>query len=88
VKLVQTDWLENGIKNIDKALSYIKDFPYSSFQDFQGISRKEGLIISKNSLPGNFKYNHVNELFEWIKDPPFTGPVRGLQFDMGIKELP
>lgn len=70
IKLIQFDWKENGIKNQKKALSYLMDFSYSSFQDFYGIPRKEGKIINKNSLPEFFKYDHVEELFEWIKNSP------------------
>ncbi|MBU0999439.1 transposase [Patescibacteria group bacterium] len=70
IKLIQSDWQENGIKNKKEAISYLENFLYSSFQDFSGISRKEGRIINKNSLPESFKYDHVDELFEWINDNP------------------
>lgn len=70
IKLIQSDWQENGIKNKKEAISYLENFLYSSFQDFMGISRKEGRIINKNSLPESFEYNHVDELFEWISDFP------------------
>lgn len=69
-KLIQSDWKENGIKNKKEALSFIQDFPYSSFQDFGNSYRKEGKIINKNSLPESFKYNHIEELFEWINESP------------------
>lgn len=70
IKLIQSDWRETGIKNKKEATSYLENFSYSSFQDFMGISRKEGKIINKNSLPESFKYNHINELFEWINNNP------------------
>lgn len=70
IKLIQSDWQENGIKRKKGAAEYLTDFPYSSFQDFYGISRKEGAIINKNSLPESFKYNHASELFEWINEYP------------------
>lgn len=70
IKLIQPDWKENGIKNKKEAIAYLMNFKYSSFQDFYGVSRKEGKIINKNSLPEDFKYNHVEELFEWITDSP------------------
>ena len=68
-------YLFQDVKNKKETLSYLVDFAYSSFQDFYGISRKEGRIINKDSLPESFKYNHVNELFEWIIDLPQVGPV-------------
>jgi REP element-mobilizing transposase RayT len=70
IKLTQSDWQENGIKDKKEAISFLTDFPHSSFQDFSGVSRKEGRIINRNSLPESFKYNHVDELFEWINDNP------------------
>ena len=73
--MVQSDWKENGIKNKKGATSYLMNFQYSSFQDFYGILRKEGKIINKSFLPEDFKFNHVEELFEWINDCPQVGPV-------------
>lgn len=70
IKLIQSDWQENGIKNKKEAISYLMDFPCSSFQDFYGVPRKEGKIINKNLLPESFKCDHVDELFEWINDFP------------------
>ena len=75
IKLIQSDWKENGIKNKKEAISYLTDFQYSSFQDFYSMSRKESKIINKSSLPESFKYNHINELFEWINSFPQVGPV-------------
>ena len=70
IKLIQPDWKENGITNQIKAISYLKNFPYSSFKDFYGVSRKESMVISKKFLPSSFKSNHIGELFEWIKNSP------------------
>jgi len=70
IKLIQADWKENGINNKKEATEHLKSFLYSSFQDFYGVSRKEGKIINKDSLPEDFKINHINELFEWITESP------------------
>lgn len=70
IKLIQSDWKEDGIKNKEEVISYLQNFPYSSFQDFYGVTRKEGKIINKDSLPESFKYDHINELFEWINESP------------------
>jgi putative transposase len=75
IKLIQSDWKENGVKDNKEATDYLNNFQYSSFQDFNDIPRREGKIINKDSLPEYFKYNHVDELFEWIKDSPQVGPV-------------
>lgn len=75
IKLIQSNWKEEGILDKKKALFFIKDFRYSSFQDFFGEKRKEGKIINKDSLPELFKVNHVSELFDWISEVPQVGPV-------------
>ncbi len=75
IKLIQSDWKENGIKNKKETISYLVDFKYSSFQDFYGVPRKELKIINKNSLPEYLKCDHANDLFEWIKQSPQVRPV-------------
>lgn len=70
IKLIQSDWKENGIKDRKEAILYLVDFPYSSFQDFYGTPRKESKILNKNYLPESFKSSHVDELFEWINHSP------------------
>lgn len=74
IKLIQSDWKDNGIKDKTTALSFIKDFKFSSFQEFYGRDRIEGKIINKEFLPKSFQISHVNELFEWINSPQ-VGPV-------------
>lgn len=70
VKLIQIDWKEKGIKNKDKAISFIKNFKYSSLQDFSNIYRKEIKIIKKDFFPDFFEYHNMEEIFDWIKDSP------------------
>ena len=70
LKLIQSDWLDSGIKNKEKALSYLSNFFYSSFQDYCGVPRKERKIINKSSLPEHLEEYHIEELFEWINESP------------------
>lgn len=70
IKLIQSDWKEKGIIDKEYALEYLKNFPYSSFQDYFGSPRKQGKIISKSFMPDYFHNNHVNELLDWIKQSP------------------
>ena len=67
IKLIQKDWKEIGITDKEKAIDYIKKYKYSSFIDFFDTYRIESKIISKNSLPEYIKFEHVNNLFKWIK---------------------
>ena len=52
IKLIQPNWKEEGIKNKKIAHNFLINYKYSSAIDFMGIKRKEGKIISKNSIPG------------------------------------
>jgi len=68
VKLIQSDWKENGIKNRNKAFGFVKNYKYSSLTDWLGSTRKESLIINKgilsNILPENFSPD--NDIFQWL----------------------
>lgn len=66
VKLIQSDWKKNGIRDKEKVKNYLKKFQHSSFQDYFGNRRKQEIIINKNILPNYIKKIHVDELFEWI----------------------
>ena len=70
IKLIQSDWKENGTKDKNRALEFLFKYPYSSFIDFFDSSRKEGKIISSNSLPSHLKSRHVDDLFTWITKFP------------------
>ncbi|HTE49098.1 MAG TPA: transposase [Candidatus Paceibacterota bacterium] len=70
IKLFQFDWKKKGTADANKAIEFLKKYKYSSFQDYFGLERKQGKIISKNSLPEYFSYDHVNDLFQWIKESP------------------
>src|SRR3989339_823365 len=54
VKMVDPHWKENGISNKDKVDDFLKQYKYSSFIDYLGLERKEGLLIDKNVLPEYF----------------------------------
>lgn len=66
IKLIQSDWKKNGIKDREKAKNYLKIFKHSSFQDYFGEQRKQEKIINKNMLPSHIKKSHTDELFDWI----------------------
>jgi REP element-mobilizing transposase RayT len=69
IKLIQNDWKEKGILNKNMAKSFLKNYEYSSFQDYFGLKRKQGNILDMNSIPEYFLCNNTNDLFKWIKIP-------------------
>jgi putative transposase len=54
VKLVQSNWREEGIRDLDKVKNYLEKFWYSSFQEYTGIERPESKILSKDKFPDYF----------------------------------
>lgn len=55
VKLIDSDWKEEGIKDREKAEEYIKLYRYSSYVDYLGQDRMEKMIINKDALPKYFE---------------------------------
>ena len=55
VKLVDSKWKENGIKNRTIAKNFLKNYSYSSYLEYIGIDRKEKVILSPNAFPHYFE---------------------------------
>ncbi len=68
IKLIQKDWKEKGIKNIDNALEYLSHYSYSSYVDYIGQSRIQNIILDLKSFPRYFpnKKSFTKEIFEWL----------------------
>jgi len=54
IKLIQRDWKESGIKNLQKAKQFLSTYHYSSYFDYKDIGREENLILSKDIFPEYF----------------------------------
>ena len=67
VKLIQPDWREVGIKNIDATLHYLSNYHYSSYLD-NGQTRIQTPIINRDSFPKYFekKSGMDREMTEWL----------------------
>ncbi len=68
IKLIQSDWKENGIKNVKKALLYLHDYKWSSYPDHRGLTRKENNILQIKDFPEYFKNtsDFNKEILEWL----------------------
>lgn len=69
IKLIQKDWKEIGITNIEKTKEYLEKYKYSSYNDFlKEQSRKELKILNKPAFPNYFPSfeSFEKETFEWI----------------------
>jgi putative transposase len=68
IKLIDSKWKEEGIKDKEKALEFLKNYKWSSYLDYKGINRKESKILERenfiNYFPDNFSFD--KEIFEWL----------------------
>lgn len=67
VKLIQGDWKEVGIHDLDEARDYVSRYQHSSLPDYLG-SREEGVILDAKKFPEYFKDKKEvdKEMLEWL----------------------
>ncbi len=68
IKLIQSDWKEKGINDIEKAKEFLLNYKYSSYLDYLNYNREENKIIKKESFPEYFESADVfeKEIFNWL----------------------
>ncbi|MEI6420010.1 MAG: transposase [bacterium] len=68
IKLIDSTWKENGIKNIDKAIKYLNSYTRSSYLDFAVNNRIEGRLVNRSAFPDYFlnPVSFEKEIFEWL----------------------
>lgn len=68
VKLLEPDWKEIGLRDVEDTKRFLDSYPYSSYPDYQGYKREEGSILSQDHFPEYFA--SVNEfdalMTDWI----------------------
>lgn len=69
VKLIQKDWKEKGINDIQKSLNFLSNYKWSSYLDHRDIKRKGYKILNLIDFPRYFfnLKNFDNEILEWLK---------------------
>lgn len=74
VKLIQSDWKEQGIKDKAGAIEFLKKYHWSSYSDliYTGpscVKRKQAVILGPSHFPEYFTPNNTldEELSEWLE---------------------
>ena len=69
IKLIDSKWKEEGIKDIKKAIIFLNSYKWSSYHDYLGIIRPENKIINRIDFLDYFetKRDFQKEIFDWIK---------------------
>lgn len=67
IKLIQSDWKETGIRDLEAAQKYLEEYKYSSFIDFQH-EREESALLNRALFPDYFKTKKEfdTELLDWL----------------------
>lgn len=68
IKLIQSDWKENGIKDKYKALDFLDSYKWSSFHYFKSKNLLENVIINIEDFPDYFgiEGSFEEEILEWF----------------------
>lgn len=68
IKLIDSKWKENGVIDKDRALSFLREYKWSSYLDFIKTKRSENKILMIKNFPQYF--NNISdlnkEIFEWL----------------------
>lgn len=70
VKLIDSKWREHGLKDPSKAKSFLKNYKFSSFNEyfFAKDKRQESLILEKSAFPEYFKDSSFEKQIDfWMR---------------------
>jgi len=54
VKLIDPEWKEKGISDVEKTKEQLNSYKYSSYQDYIGRNREESVVLNKSAFPEYF----------------------------------
>lgn len=68
VKLIQSDWKKEGIRNKEEAIKFCESYRYSSLPDYLGDKRKESAILGMKAFPEYFRSpaDIRRDIFSWF----------------------
>ena len=70
LKLIDSKWKENGIKNIQKTFDFLDSYEYSSYIDYVNVDKRpQGIILNTKAFPNYFsnRKEFKNEILDWFK---------------------
>ena len=72
VKLIDSKWKENGIKDKKIVLEFLTNYKWSSYLDHKGIVRRENSILNLSDFPKYFNNtdDFNKEIFDWTGYSP------------------
>lgn len=68
--MTMPEWREGKIKNHNSAMAYLKNYRWSSFQDYSSIKNFPS-VISKDLVSEVFENKYKQDLEDWLRDINF-----------------
>ncbi len=77
LKLIDSKWKIEGIKDEKKALEFLNNYKWSSYQDYLMSTRPEGKIINRDKFLNYFSTTESfkKDIFSWIKKEELDGSL-------------
>ena len=74
IKLIDREWKEKGIQNIEEAKNFLETYQWSSYCDFLNHNRKQKKILTTKDFPGYFTRPEIfeKEIFDWLAFEPLN----------------
>jgi len=68
VKLIDSTWKEDGIKDKIKTLKFLSEYKWSSYLDYKGLKRSENKILNRENFLNYFSNisSFDREILDWI----------------------
>ncbi len=63
IKLINSNWKESSEIDIDSSKKFLREYKYSSYDDYTGISRPQNKIINRSAFPDYFTSENKFEDF-------------------------
>ena len=72
IKLIEPNWKETGIADCIAAENYLAAYTPSSYRDYLGETRQQGILLSPTALPGYFDsgMDFKSLVTEWLTYTP------------------
>lgn len=81
IKLIDSNWKENIIKDMKKVKKFLENYEWSSYQDYCGKNRMQNKIISREDFPEYFIDSKIfkDEIFDWLSFNPTSDVGLGVE---------
>jgi len=68
IKTIYSNWRERCTKHADNIFEFLRNYKFSSYQDYLNVDRVENIILNKENFPQYFPTPKLfeKEIIDWI----------------------